>query len=138
MRCELKALGGGMMKLARLAVVCALLWSTQLGAETLTLVCEGFAATAGGTTSESYPTGAHSFIFGREGATVQSSLGDFEITDWGSREIRFENRRLKPPGTHIGRLDRITGQAVTWMTREGQTTPTVTFIMDCKTASPKF
>lgn len=120
-----------------IVVAAAFLGCPKSYAETIVLACEGFAAPSNGADKGSFPTGAQSFILDSDNKSVQSSIGDFSITHWGAREIRFESR-AQPAGNHVGKLDRITGEAVTWITREGQTLPYLTFIMDCQPAKPKF
>lgn len=110
----------------------------QANASTIVLACDGFAS---GPAHSALLTGEKSFILDLQNGTVLSSLGDFSITHSDGREIRFEGRhQLQDGGTglHVGRLDRITGDAVTWATRDGEKDPFLTYIFYCRPAQPKF
>ena len=108
-------------------------------AGTVILVCDGFAAGPGA--GKGMPTGRKSFVVDDQKGIVQSSLGDFLVTHRDEREIRFEGKyqpQSARHGVHVGRIDRITGEAVTWVTLDGEKEPFLTFIMSCQPASPKF
>jgi hypothetical protein len=110
-----------------------------IASEKIFLSCEGFYHQGTNEKTDTGQTGKHSFSVDPDQNRVNSSIGNFRITKIDEREIKFEGPyKGTPPGTHTGRIDRVTGEAVTWITDAGQQKPWITFIFTCSAVAPKF